>query len=98
MWRRRPPDELTPREREVLRLIRLGLTNEEIAEKLGVTVAGAKYHVSEILSKFGVSSREEAAAWKRDEQRWYWKLAWIGGAGMAVAAVAGIAAVLPSND
>ena len=62
MWRRRPPDELTPREREVLDLVRLGLTNEEIAGRLGITNAGAKYHVSQILSKLGVATREEAAA------------------------------------
>ncbi len=56
------PDELTPREREVFDLLRLGLTNEEIAERLGISLDGAKYHVSQILSKLGVSSREEAAA------------------------------------
>ncbi len=55
-------DELTAREREVLDLVRLGLTNEEIAGRLGITEAGAKYHVSQILSKLGVSTREEAAA------------------------------------
>ncbi len=56
------PDELTPREREVFDLLRLGLTNEEIAERLGISLDGAKYHVSQILSKLGVSTREEAAA------------------------------------
>jgi NarL family two-component system response regulator LiaR len=53
--------ERTPREREVFELLRLGLTNEEIAERLGISLDGAKYHVSQILSKLGVSSREEAA-------------------------------------
>jgi len=56
------PDELTPREREVFGLVRLGLTNEEIAERLGISLDGAKYHVSQILSKLGVATREEAAA------------------------------------
>ena len=55
-------DELTEREREVLDLVRLGLTNEEVAGRLGITEAGVKYHVSQILSKLGVSTREEAAA------------------------------------
>ena len=55
-------DDLTTREREVLDLVRLGLTNEEIAGRLGITEAGAKYHVSQILSRLGVSTREEAAA------------------------------------
>ncbi len=49
-------DELTTREREVLDLVRLGLTNEEIAGRLGITEAGAKYHVSQILSKLGVAT------------------------------------------
>jgi Flp pilus assembly protein CpaB len=96
MSRRRPPDPLTPREHEVLDLLRLGLTNEEIAGRLEITVAGAKYHVSEILSKLGVPTREKAAAWKPSERHpWYWKFVWLGGAGIGVtAAAAGLAAVL----
>src|SRR5574341_2340299 len=62
MQTRDHPDELTPREREVLDLVRLGLTNEEIAERLGISLDGAKYHVSQILSRLGVTTREEAAA------------------------------------
>ncbi len=62
MQTRDDPDELTPREREVFDLVRLGLTNEEIAARLGISLDGAKYHVSQILSKLGVSTREEAAA------------------------------------
>src|SRR5439155_4157510 len=58
------PDILTPREWEVLALVRERLTNEGIAERLGITAAGAKYHVSEILSKLGLATREEAAAWQ----------------------------------
>jgi DNA-binding CsgD family transcriptional regulator len=54
-------DQLTPREREVADLLRRGLTNEEIASALGITLDGAKYHVSQILSKLGVTSREEVA-------------------------------------
>jgi DNA-binding CsgD family transcriptional regulator len=61
---RRPySDVLTPREQEVLGLIRQGLTNEKIAERLGISFSGARYHVAEILSKLGVSSRREAALW-----------------------------------
>ncbi len=57
------PDILTPREWEVLALVREGLSNTQIAERLGISYAGAKYHVQEILSKLGVSTREEAARW-----------------------------------
>lgn len=61
------PDVLTPREWEVLALIRDGLTNEQIAERIGVTIHAARYHVSQILSKLGVTTREEAAAWQPRE-------------------------------
>jgi DNA-binding CsgD family transcriptional regulator len=60
------PDLLTPREWEVLALIREGLTNEQIAARLGVSERGARYHVSEILSKLGLKSRDEAAAWTQE--------------------------------
>ena len=56
------PDILTPREWQVLDLIDQGLTNDEIARRLGISFDGAKFHVSEILSKLGVSSRHDAAA------------------------------------
>lgn len=62
-------DDLTARQREVLRLIAKGQTNFEIAQELGITLEGAKYHVSEILARLGVDSREDAAAWWRREQR-----------------------------
>jgi DNA-binding CsgD family transcriptional regulator len=70
--RPRYPDVLTPREWEVLSLLREGLTNDQIAERL-VTLHAARYHVSEILSKLGVATREEAAAWQPEERpahRW----------------------------
>jgi DNA-binding CsgD family transcriptional regulator len=62
--RPRHPDILTPREWEVLALLREGLSNREIGERLEITERGARHHVSEILSKLGVASREEAAAWE----------------------------------
>ena len=56
----------TPRQREVLGLIAAGRTNTEIAERLGLSLAGAKWHVSEVLSKLNAESREEAAEyWRR---------------------------------
>lgn len=61
-------DTLTPRQREVLELIARGRTNGEIAEQLGITLDGAKFHVREILAKLEVESREEAASWWRKDQ------------------------------
>lgn len=59
----------------MLSLLRDGLTNREIAHRLGISRAGAAYHVSEILSKLQVRSREEAAAWSPEaevlsQRRW----------------------------
>src|SRR5216110_1179246 len=68
--RPRHPDILTPREWEVLALLRDRLANPEIAERMGITRDAVKYHVSEILSKLGVSSREEAALWRPSERPW----------------------------
>jgi DNA-binding CsgD family transcriptional regulator len=69
MRRGRPPhpDVLTPREWQVLELMRAGLTNKEIAGRLGITERGAKYHVSEILSKLGMDRREDARTWRREK-------------------------------
>ena len=70
--RPRYPDILTSRQREVLELLREGLTNEQIAERLGITLDGARFHVSEILGRLGLSSREEAAVWRPEERRPWW--------------------------
>jgi DNA-binding CsgD family transcriptional regulator len=70
--RPRQTNILTPRQWEVLALIREGLTNEQIADRLGITLDGAKFHVSEILGRLGLSSREEAARWRPEERRPWW--------------------------
>lgn len=66
--RPRHPDILTPRQSEVLELVREGLTNPQIAERLGISPDGAKWHVKEILWKLDVPSREEAARWQRERE------------------------------
>lgn len=66
------PDILTPREWEVLALLREGLSNEEIARRLGISLDGAKYHVSEILGKLGLENRADAARWRPEEARPWW--------------------------
>ncbi|MEV6050568.1 AAA family ATPase [Streptomyces sp. NPDC052107] len=53
---------LTSRERDVLRLVSAGRTNRQIAEELFISPKTASVHVSNILSKLGVSGRGEAAA------------------------------------
>lgn len=53
---------LTDREKAVMRLLVAGLNNREIAEKLIVSQATVKFHVSSILSKLGASTRTEAVA------------------------------------
>jgi len=58
----------------VLELLRQKLTNDQIAERLGISPDGAKYHVSQILSKLDVDSREEAALWKPQEARLWWRI------------------------
>jgi DNA-binding NarL/FixJ family response regulator len=52
------PDILTPREWQVLALLREGLTNEQIARRLDISYATAKYHVAEIISKLGVTTKK----------------------------------------
>lgn len=60
--------ELSPRQREVLELVAGGKTYGEIAEVLGITLDGVKWHMREVLTKLGVNSREEAADWWRRER------------------------------
>lgn len=55
-------DSLTSREREVLTLIRHGMSNAEIAGHLVIELGTVKNHVHSVLKKLGVSSRRSAAA------------------------------------
>ena len=57
----RSPDPLTEREVEVLKLIARGLSNQEIADTLVVSIATVYTHVSKILDKLHLASRTQAA-------------------------------------
>ena len=60
-----PLDDLTEREREILRLLAKGESNREIGEALFITEGTVKNHVSNILSKLGLRDRTQAALWAR---------------------------------
>ena len=68
MARRTVEPQLTRRQEEVLRLIAEGLTNAEIGERLGISLDGAKWHVSEVLTRLDVDTREEAADYWRAQR------------------------------
>ena len=55
-----PANELTERERDVLRAMVEGLNNHEIAEKLVISLGTVKFHISNIFQKLGINSRVEA--------------------------------------
>lgn len=74
-WGSDTAGKLTPREEEVLALLRLHLTNREIAERLGISLQGVKRYVSAIIAKLGVRNRYEAAAWPEKPPWWVGALA-----------------------
>jgi two-component system, NarL family, response regulator DevR len=59
-------DSLTPREREVLKLMAEGCSSREIAERLGISYATVRSHIRSFDGKLGVHSKIEAVATARD--------------------------------
>jgi DNA-binding NarL/FixJ family response regulator len=55
--------DLTPRELEVLGLVRHGLANKQIARRLGITERTVKAHLTSTFQRIGVSDRTQAALW-----------------------------------
>ena len=53
-------EQLTERERDVLKCMVAGLNNNEISEKLVVSLGTVKFHISNIFHKLGIDSRVEA--------------------------------------
>lgn len=62
------PDILTPAEWRVLREIRTGATNAEIAVRLGLSIATIKFHVRNIRNKLHLTERAELVAWRGEPQ------------------------------
>jgi NarL family two-component system response regulator LiaR len=60
-FRRRPLDQLSPRELEVLAALARGRTNRQIARSLQISEETVKAHVSSILAKLGLADRTQAA-------------------------------------
>lgn len=54
---------LTPRETQVLRLVAMGLSNQEIADSLEISIETVKEHVQNLLRKLSLNDRTQAAVW-----------------------------------
>jgi DNA-binding NarL/FixJ family response regulator len=61
-------DQLTPREREVLRHIARGYLYKEIAQRLGISVKTVEAHVSAVLRKLQLSTRHELSRWATERR------------------------------
>lgn len=65
---RRPADDLTAREREVVNLLARGLTNKDIAQTLFLSVRTVEAHLRSVYDKLDVRSRTEAVLWAIEQQ------------------------------
>ena len=55
--------QLTPREAEVLSLVRAGLANKQIGRRLGISERTVKAHLTSVFQRIGVADRTQAALW-----------------------------------
>jgi DNA-binding NarL/FixJ family response regulator len=55
--------QLTPREAEVLTLVRQGLANKQIGRRLGISERTVKAHLTSVFQRIGVADRTQAALW-----------------------------------
>lgn len=92
--------DLTERQREVARLVADGLTNAEIGERLGISLDGAKYHVSELLTRLNLERREQVGEWVQEQSRGKrrYALALVGMAAVLVTAVVVVALVATNGE
>jgi len=68
-----PTENLTPSEMKVLDLIGEGLSNREIAERLGVAEKTVKNHITSLLAKMGLQRRTQVAAWVSARKHSGWR-------------------------
>ena len=59
-------DQLSDREKQVLRLVAAGLANKQIARRLGIAESTVKVHTGNIFRRIGVTDRTSAALWARE--------------------------------
>ncbi|MFI2752546.1 response regulator [Cellulomonas sp. P22] len=68
-----PTENLTPSEMKVLDLIGEGMSNREIAERLGVAEKTVKNHITSLLAKMGLQRRTQVAAWVSARKHSGWR-------------------------
>jgi DNA-binding NarL/FixJ family response regulator len=59
-------DQLSEREKQVLRLVAAGLANKQIACRLGIAESTVKVHTGNIFRRVGVTERTSAALWAKE--------------------------------
>lgn len=63
------PGRITPGEARVLEQVRAGLSNDAIGRRLGLSVNGVKFHISNLLTKLACVDRRELADWRGEGGR-----------------------------